>query len=110
MSTLLAHLTALVRLSRPYRVADGEGGQREEGVVLLRPAEAWAHIAPIDARDALLDGRQERSVTHRIRLRYHPEVSMGTRIAWHGRTFEVVSVINPDEARRELVCLCRERR
>jgi SPP1 family predicted phage head-tail adaptor len=108
MSLHLRHLTAKVRLRRPSLVDDGAGGQIQAAPTALRPEFAWASLEPLSSREFLAAGRQE-EVTHRARLRYHPEIGLRTRVEWQGRTFEVVSVLNPGLARRELELLLVER-
>jgi SPP1 family predicted phage head-tail adaptor len=42
--------------------------------------------------------------THRITLRHRPDIGRGMRMSRGGRNFDVVSVSDPDESGRYLVC------
>lgn len=71
-------------------------------------ATVWASVEPLTAREVLQAGEAAADVTHRVRLRYMPGVSSMGRVVFGDRTFEVTSVINPEERNRELVLLCQE--
>jgi SPP1 family predicted phage head-tail adaptor len=49
------------------------------------------------------------TVTHRITVRFRVDLASGMRLARGGRVFEVVSVHDPDETGRYLVCRAREK-
>lgn len=108
MTLDLRTLTARVRLRRPALTDDGAGGQVESAPIPLRPEYAWASLQPLSSREYLAAGRQE-EITHRARLRYHPGITLRTVLEWQDRVFEVVSVLHPGMARRELELLLVER-
>ncbi len=109
LATNIGERTARIRLVVPSVVSDGRGGETESGVVALSPEYAWASIEPLTSREVLQIGQQKGAISHRCRLPYHAGVTLRTRVLWQGRTFEVVSVINRGEARRELELLLTER-
>jgi head-tail adaptor len=100
MSALLDELTKYAQLWQPAATADGRGGQAAGADVPLRPPCAWVSLVPLAAGEQLATSGQRKPVRRfRSRLRYHPDVREGTRLTWQGRTFEVTSVIDVDEAR-----------
>jgi SPP1 family predicted phage head-tail adaptor len=105
----IGDLTARVRLVVPVVESDGRGGENETGVLGLTPEYAWASVEPLASREVLQIGQQKGAISHRCRMHFHPGVTLRSRVLWQGRTFEVVSVINRGEARRELELLLTER-
>lgn len=85
--------------------ADGIGGF----------AEAWAETAtlmtrvePISANSVFAAGQTLETLTHRVTLRHRPGVASGMRLRGRGRVFDIVTVHDPDESGRYLVCKVRE--
>jgi SPP1 family predicted phage head-tail adaptor len=86
-------------------VDDGAGGH----------SEVWNEIATVLARlepqraDLRFGGDQTmESVTHRVTLRFRDAVQSGMRFRLNERLFSIVTVHDPDETRRYLVCRTRE--
>ena len=48
------------------------------------------------------------TVTHRVTLRWRNGVAAGMRFARQGRIFDIVTVHDPDDTGRYLVCRARE--
>ena len=67
----------------------------------------WASVDGVSAREALLAGQQETSITHRLRLRYLPGLTQQMRFAWRGRTLEIVSLLEHGN-RSEHEAICQE--
>ena len=70
----------------------------------LSPASWYVRIRPATARDVerALAGTL---ITHRsyvIHGRYHPGVTLATRMTFEGEVYQVTSVINVDERDREM--------
>jgi SPP1 family predicted phage head-tail adaptor len=69
---------------------------------------AWASIEPLRGRE-YMEGRQaQASVDHRIRMRYRDGITPDMQVVFGSRTFQIVSVINVIEGKRELNLMCRE--
>jgi SPP1 family predicted phage head-tail adaptor len=84
---------------------DGAGGH----------VEHWAEVATVFARlepqlaDMRFAGDQTlETVTHRVTLRFRETVTSGMRFRLHARIFDIVTVHDPDETRRYLICRTRE--
>jgi len=73
--------------------------------------ECWAAVRPLSAKE-LYYGQSTRSeTTHRIAIRWRPEVNAKGRFVVsnnRGRVFKIFSVVNSDEAREELIILAAE--
>ena len=86
---------------------DGEGGRRKVESLI---GEFWAKIEPLTGTESvfgLWKGAIQRygEVTHAVRMRYQPGVSIdGTMtIEYAGRTLNIVSVLDVEEAHKELL-------
>jgi head-tail adaptor len=95
-------------------VPDPDGGF-VEGWAPLDPPTAYAYINPATARDLerAASGTVITTASHLIELAYHPGVTTAARIQYDDpekglRTFQITSVRNPDEARRDLVIVAEE--
>lgn len=84
---------------------DGYGGALESWSAA---ATLFAAIEPLAARSiAGADGRL-RTVTHRITLRFADAVRSGMRFREGDRVFRILTVSDPDETGRYLVCEVEE--
>lgn len=72
-------------------------------------SSVWASVEGVSAREALIAGQQETSVTHKVRLRYLPGLTQQMRFAWRSRTLEIVSLLEHGN-RSEHEAICQERR
>lgn len=93
-------------LEAPETAADGLGGHDL----------SWVEVATLDA---LVEVRAQASrfgadqtreeTTHRVTLRHRGDVASGCRFRLGDRIFEIVTVHDPDESGRYLVCRTREK-
>lgn len=86
-------------------VADELGGFAEEWAEV---ATVFARIEPLAATSRFGAGQTLEAVTHRVTLRRREGVLSGRRLSRHGRSFDIVTVHDPDETGRYLVCRVRE--
>lgn len=84
---------------------DGAGGHIE---VWGEVATVFAMLEPVNATTTFGADQTLESVTHRITLRHRAGVASGMRFSGNGRTFDIVTVHDPDETGRYLVCRTRE--
>lgn len=90
------------------QVASGTTNALGETVLAWSDSSAvWASVEGVSAREALIAGQQETSVTHRLRLRYLPGLTQQMRFAWRGRTLEIVSLLEHGN-RSEHEAICQE--
>lgn len=85
--------------------ADSLGGFSETWVVV---ATVFGRIEPVDARSFFGAAQRMEEATHEITIRYRTDVSSGMRFEKQGRGFLVMSVIDPDETGRYLICTTKE--
>jgi SPP1 family predicted phage head-tail adaptor len=70
-------------------------------------ATVWASVSGLSSRDILQAQQANVIATHRIRIRYRPDVTHTNRLAWRGRTMEIAAVVERDN-RTALEILARE--
>jgi SPP1 family predicted phage head-tail adaptor len=85
--------------------SDGAGGHGETWTEIAR---FLARLEPIAARSAFGAGQTLETVTHRVTLRHRPDVRSGMRLRRLDRILEIVTVHDPDETGRYLICNARE--
>lgn len=65
----------------------------------------WASVEGVSAREALVFGQQDTTVTHRVRMRYVEGLKQTMRISWRGRTLEIDSLLeHNNRSEHELIC------
>ena len=90
------------------QVASGTTNALGETVLAWSDSSAvWASVEGVSAREALLAGQQETTVSHRIRLRYLPGLTQQMRFAWRGRTLDIISLLEHNN-RSEHEAVCQE--
>ena len=67
----------------------------------------WASVQGVSASEALDAGKQDTTITHRVRMRYLPGLNQQMRLAWRNRTLNIVSLLEYDN-RTEHVAVCEE--
>jgi SPP1 family predicted phage head-tail adaptor len=89
------------------QVASGTTNALGETVLAWSDSSAvWASVEGVSAREALLAGQQDAAITHKVRLRYLPELTSRERFAWRGRTLEIVSLLeHGNRSQHEAICV-----
>jgi len=96
-----------VAIERPVASPDGAGGATLD----FEPvATVWAAIEPLSAREDGASGRLGTRITHRITLRWRADITGAMRLVHRGRVLRIVSLRDPDEARRFLIIDAEEER
>ena len=67
-----------------------------------------ASIEPLRGRELIAAQATQSEVTGTIRIRYNASVTAKTRVLFGARAFDVLGVINPDEANWQLALLVKE--
>jgi len=93
-------------LESANREPDGGGGASETWTTV---AEVWAEITPTGGTEAVDADALAGRVSHEIVLRYRSGVVPAMRLRNSTRLFEIAAVIDVDERRHWLKCLCVER-
>jgi SPP1 family predicted phage head-tail adaptor len=102
----IGRLRHRLTLEAASRTPDGGGGAAETWTTL---AQVWGRIRPIVGTETFEADGIGGQISHEITIRYRPDVIPAMRIAAGSRRFEIVAVIDIDERRRWLKCLCVER-
>ena len=101
----IGDLNKRVTLQYQTRTPDAMGGAV---VSWVDSAEVYAAIWPTSATMQIKSGQQSGEITHRIRMRYRPDMRTSWRIKYGDRYFAVLGIVNPNERGTMLDCLCRE--
>ena len=102
----IGRLRHLLTLESADRAPDGGGGASETWATV---AEVWAEITPTGGTEAVYADALAGRVSHEIVFRYRSDVAPVMRLRSGTRLFEIAAVIDVDERRRWLKCLCVER-
>lgn len=102
----IGRLRHRLTLEAATRTPDGGGGASETWTTV---AEVWAEISPTSGTEAVDSDALTGRVSHEIVFRYRSGVAPAMRLRSGTRLFEIAAVIDVDERRRWLKCLCVER-
>lgn len=88
------------------QIATGTTNTLGETVLAWNNSTAvWASVEGVSAREALVLGQQDTTVTHRVRLRYLPGLTQDMRFSWRNRTLEIVSLLeHGNRSEHEAIC------
>jgi SPP1 family predicted phage head-tail adaptor len=70
--------------------------------------KTWASIEPISSRERYLVQQSMATTTHMIKMLYRSDITSRMQAVWNGRTFVFDSVVDPEEANRELIIMATE--
>ncbi len=104
--TPIGALRHRLQLETENRVDDGGGGVTQTWSPV---ATVWASIKPRSGQEVFAADRLSGRLTHEIRIRYRTGVTPVMRFRQGSRIFQILAVIDMDERRRWLRCLCEER-
>ena len=79
-------------------VSNGSGGM----------TATWREVAELSVRTAERFDQGQATVTHRVICRARSDVDRGSRFVLGSRRLAILSVHDPDDSGRYLVCRCRE--
>lgn len=98
-------LSTELKLEACTPVPDGMGGHSEDWDAV---ATLFAKVEPRSATSRFGADQTVETVTHRITMRHRAGVLAGMRFTRPGRVYEIMTVHDPDETARYLVCGTRE--
>lgn len=70
-------------------------------------ATVWAAVEPLAGREYIAAQAAQSEVTTRIRIRWRGDVDSQIRVVHRGKTYDVMSVIDPRSERRELILMAK---
>lgn len=94
-----------VEIHRPTETRDVIGGVTR---TFAKINTRWAAVMPTAGRELTHAGVIRADVTHEVRMRHFDDLDRTDRLVHDGRTLQIESILNPDERRVEMVCLCKE--
>ena len=98
-------LNKRITLQYQTKVADGLGGYT---ITWTDAATVWAAIWPVSANEQVQANATTMVISHRIRIRYRSVLKPSWRIKFGERYFNIVSIINPNQAGRILDLMVKE--
>lgn len=87
-------MNRLITIRSSLRADDGMGGYTETPVDV---ADIWAAVEPLEGREQIHAMQTGMRRPHRMEIRYREDVTGMTQIYYGGRTFDVKSVVDPEE-------------
>jgi len=97
-----------VAIQTETQTPDGMGGFTTTWAAITGMASVPAAIWPLSAKESLDAMKLELTVTHKIRIRYRSGITAANRILFGSRTFNIISMINPDEKNKMIDFLAIE--
>jgi SPP1 family predicted phage head-tail adaptor len=92
-------------LQQVVTAADGMGGHAENWSEV---ATVFGRVGPVSARARFGAGQTLEEATHLVTLRFRQDLASGMRLVRGGRAWSVLTVHDPDETGRYLVCRVTE--
>lgn len=68
----------------------------------------WGRIEPLSGREALIAQQISPELSHKVTLRYYPDLTPEHRIKFNDRYFDVNFIRNLEEKNRVIIVLCKE--
>ncbi len=72
-------------------------------------ATVWAAVEPLRGREYFAAAAEHAEVTTRIRIRWRPGIDRTMTVRCDGAEFEILHIIDPGFAHKELQLMCKER-
>ena len=94
-----------IRIEALTDAPDGAGGFKENW---QETAECFAQVEPLSVKQNFTADQADERATHRITIRYRQDVQSGQRFVFDSRSFRIVTVHDPDETKRYLICRTEE--
>jgi len=101
----IAALRRRLILEHPVDAPDQTGGFARQWQAV---ATLWAQVEPVRAEQVFSAERAAMHVTHRIRLRWRPDINGAMRLRDGARLFVIMGAHDADDRRRWMICVCRE--
>ena len=95
-----------VALQNAELTPDGLGGHADAWTEI---ATVFARIEPVGEESRFGAGQIRETATHRFTVRYRSDITSGMRFVRGGRLFDILTVHDPDETRRYLICRTTEK-
>jgi SPP1 family predicted phage head-tail adaptor len=101
----IGEMVERMTVRRPVKIDDEYHGKR---LTWLGVAEVWGSFEPISSREYFFGQANQAEVTHKIKIRYRPDIGQGWQIKHRDAYYSVQSAIDIAGRRRFLELLCIE--
>jgi SPP1 family predicted phage head-tail adaptor len=101
----ISELSKRVALQYQTKVSDGMGGWT---TTWTTAAEIYAAVWPVSASEQVKAQGVTMTISHRIRIRYRANLRSSWRIKMGSRFFNIVSIVDSNEAHKFLDILAKE--
>jgi SPP1 family predicted phage head-tail adaptor len=101
----IGELNQRLALEEPIDTLDDIGGVTR---VWNRVDDVWAMITPVSGREDFTAERAESVLTHRVLIRWRPDVTGAMRLRQNARHFAIHAALDWDENRRFMLLQCQE--
>lgn len=91
-------------------VQDETGQEVEDGSGWVTSATRWASITPLSGRELVNATQVQPDVSHKVQMRYMAGITAEMRLKFGTRIFNISSVINVGEKKKELLIMCIEQK
>lgn len=71
-------------------------------------ATVWAAVEPLTGSWLFAAQQANSNVSGRVRIRYRSDIEPTWRILFNGRYLSIVSILNPEERKKELIIMYSE--
>jgi len=102
----IGDLNKRIDIQAQTRVADGMGGFTVVYTTLA--SSVAAAIWPTSANETVQANALVMVISHRVRIRYRSVMKASYRLKYGNRYFNIVSIINQNEANKYLDLMCKE--
>ena len=84
------------------------GASGEEVIIWSEVATVWGSAEPLRGQEYLEATRLQADLDIRFRIRYRDGIKPSMRVTYNNRYFNIVSVIQVQEQRRDIQLMCKE--
>jgi SPP1 family predicted phage head-tail adaptor len=103
----VGRLRTRLTLEIPVETPDGAGGVTRSWT---SAGALWGAIRVWQSEPGRAPEQEGALISHAITIRYRGDIDTQCRLRRGNRLFRVRGLVDPDEKRRRLVCLCEEER
>jgi SPP1 family predicted phage head-tail adaptor len=101
----IGDLDQRLSLEAPLDTLDEIGGITRTWVHI---DDVWARVTPVSGREDFTAERQESVLTHRVLIRWRPDVTGAMRLRLGARSLAIHAALDWDSRRRFLLLQCEE--
>lgn len=101
----IGDLDQRLSLERPVDTPDDIGGVTRAWAAV---DEVWARVTPVSGREDFNGEGEESVITHRVLIRWRPDVTGAMRLRFGSRVFAIHAAFDWDSRRRFLLLQCEE--